>query len=61
MNGDQIGGIVRAIVAAIGGYFVGKGVIDGSTVATIAGAVATLATAVWSIITNKPGTVIPSK
>jgi hypothetical protein len=61
MNGDQIGGIVRAIVAAVGGYFVGKGVIDGGTVTTIAGAVATLVTAIWSVVSNKPGTVIPAK
>lgn len=60
MNGDQIGGIVRAIAAAIGGYFVGKGIVDGATVTTIAGALATVATAVWSLWTNKPGTSIPT-
>lgn len=49
MTGEQIGGVVRAIVAAIGGYFVGRGMIDGETVATIGGAVATIATAVWSV------------
>lgn len=54
MNGEQIGGIVRAVVAAIGGYFVGKGITDAATVTTISGAVATLAVAVWSVISKKP-------
>lgn len=54
MNSDQIGGIVRAIVSAVGGYFVGKGLVDSATMTTIAGAVATLAVAVWSVIAKKP-------
>ncbi len=54
MNGEQIAGVVRAIVAAVGGYFVGKGMIDGETVATIGGALATLATAAWSVWSKKP-------
>ena len=58
MNADQIGGIVRAIGSAIGGYLVGKGIIDEATVTAIVGAVVTVATAVWSMWTNKAGTVI---
>ena len=61
MNSDQIGGIIRAVLSAVGGYFVGKGMIDGGTVTTIAGAIATLVTAVWSAWTNRGGTVIPAK
>ena len=38
MNGEQIAGIVRAIVAAVGGYLVGKGLADAETVAAVAGA-----------------------
>ena len=53
MSGEQIGGIVRAIASAVGGYFVGKGVIDGETVATIGGALATIAVAVWSYLSKK--------
>lgn len=53
MSGEQIAGVVRAVIAAIGGYFVGKGVIDGETVATIAGAAATIAAAVWSVLSKK--------
>jgi hypothetical protein len=53
MTGEQISGVVRAIVAALGGYFVGQGLVDAETVTTIGGAVATLATAVWSIYAKR--------
>lgn len=53
MTGEQIAGIVRAIVSAVGGYFVGKGSIDGETVVTVGGALATLAAAVWSVWSKK--------
>ena len=53
MTSEQIAGVVRAVVAAIGGYFVGKGMIDGETVAAIGGAVATISTAVWSVWAKK--------
>ena len=49
MSGEEIAGIVRALVAAVGGYFVGKGVVDASLVAAVAGALATLAAAAWSV------------
>lgn len=55
MTGEQIAGIVRALVAAIGGFLVGKGVIDSETVVAVSGALATLVTAVWSVkAKNKP-------
>lgn len=53
MNGEQIAGIVRALVAAVGGYMVGKGLVDSETVVSISGALATLATAVWSVMAKK--------
>ena len=53
MTGEQIAGVVRAIVAAAGGYFVGQGVVDAETVTTIGGAVATLAAAAWSIYAKR--------
>jgi hypothetical protein len=53
MNGEQIAGIVRAVVAAIGGYLVGKGITDAETVAAVAGAAATVAVAVWSVLAKK--------
>lgn len=54
MTHDQVGGIVRAIVAAVGGYFVGQGLIDAQTMMTIGGAITTIAVAVWSIYSKRP-------
>lgn len=51
---DQVFGIVRTIAAAGFGYLAGKGVIDGVTVEALAGAVATLGVAVWSVISKRP-------
>ena len=53
MTGEQIAGIVRALVAAAGGYLVGKGLTDAETVAAVAGAVATIAAAVWSVLSKR--------
>jgi hypothetical protein len=53
MTGEQIAGIVRAVVAAVGGYLVGKGFADAETVAAVGGALATIAVAVWSVRSKK--------
>jgi RsiW-degrading membrane proteinase PrsW (M82 family) len=53
MNAEYIGGIVRAIVSAIGGYLVGKGTIDSETAVAITGAAVTIATAIWSVWSKK--------
>lgn len=58
MNSDQIGGIVRTVLAAAGGYVIAKGWLDAATFTAISGAVVTIAVALWSWRTNKPGTVI---
>jgi O-antigen/teichoic acid export membrane protein len=55
MTAEQVAGIVRAIVAAIGGYLVGKGFADAETVAAVGGAVATIAAAVWSVLSKRKG------
>ena len=49
INGEQIAGIVRAIVAALGGYLVGQGMVDAETMTAVAGAAATIAAAGWSV------------
>jgi hypothetical protein len=49
MTPEIFGGIVRAVLAAAGGYFIAKGSIDAGMWATISGAVLTLVTAAWSI------------
>lgn len=49
ITGEQIAGIVRAIVAALGGYLVGQGMVDAETMTAVAGAAATIAAAGWSV------------
>ena len=53
MTADQFAGIVRAIVAAVGGFLVAKGVIDAETVATLAGVAATAGAAIWSFLSKR--------
>lgn len=49
MTKEQIGGIARAVASAIGGLLVGKGYIDQEMAVSLAGAVATVVVAVWSV------------
>lgn len=53
MNKDQIFGIIRTVAAAGFGFLAGKGYLDGATVETLAGAVATIGVAIWSIASKK--------
>lgn len=53
MGSDEIGGIARAILAAIGGVLVTKGYIDNATMLAIVGALVTILTAGWSIYQKK--------
>lgn len=53
MTAEQFAGICRAIVAAVGGYLVGKGFADAETVAALAGVAATVGAAVWSVYSKK--------
>ena len=61
MNAEQIGGIVRALLAAVSGWAVGHGYLDNNTALAVSGGLVTIATAAWSYYTNRPGTVIPHK
>jgi len=49
MNKNEVYGIVRTVLAAVGGVLVGKGYIDSETAVSLAGALATVAAAVWSV------------
>lgn len=60
MNGEQIGSIIRAILSAVGGYFVGKGIIDASTMTAIVGALGTIGVAIWGILTKTPTALVAS-
>ena len=61
MNSDQIGGLLRTVLAWGAGYAVSKGIVDSATAGNIASALVTLGVAGWSLWSNKPGTVIPAK
>lgn len=54
MKKDQAYGIIRTLAAAGFGFLAGKGYLDGATVEALAGAVATIGVAVWSVLSKKP-------
>jgi hypothetical protein len=60
MNSDQVLGILRSILAAAGGWAVGKGYIDSDTATALAGAIVTIAIAGWSFYTNSKSAMIKS-
>jgi hypothetical protein len=49
MTKEEVFGVARAILAAFGGFAVGKGWMDHETAVGLAGALATVAAAVWSV------------
>jgi hypothetical protein len=49
MTKDELYGVVRTLLAAVGGVAVGKGWVDSETAVALAGALATIVTAVWSV------------
>ena len=59
MNADQIGGIVRAIMAVGAGYALSFGFTDAQWLA-VTGAVVTLITIIWSVYSNTVTSMIAS-
>lgn len=57
---EAILGVVRAILAAVGGYFVSKGVIDEGVVNSIIGALMVILTGVWSVVSKRKSHVTTS-
>lgn len=57
MDTNQIQGIVRAIMAAIGGFILAKGWVNAETWAWIVGGVATVVPTVWTWFSNRPATI----
>lgn len=53
MQSTQVFGVLRTVLAAFFGYLAGQGVVDGATGEALAGAVATIIIAVWSVM-SKP-------
>jgi uncharacterized membrane protein len=60
MTTDQITGILRAILAAIGGFILAKGWISADNWNWIVGGVVTLAPVIWSWIANRPASIAAS-
>jgi hypothetical protein len=58
MTADMVGGIVRAILAAVGGALVTKGTVDSETWSLITGAVVAVGTAAWSVYTNRQSKIV---
>jgi hypothetical protein len=53
MNTDQLGGLIRSVLLAGGGYFVGKGIIDQSSMTQIVSALFMLGSTGWSLWANR--------
>jgi hypothetical protein len=49
MTKAELFGVLRTIFAAFGGFAAAKGWIDSETAVSLAGALATVAVAVWSV------------
>ena len=52
-NKDEVYGIARALLSAVGGYLVGQGIVDSETAVAVAGAAATLVAAAWSVFSKR--------
>lgn len=52
MTSDQIGGVVRAILAGLGGFVAAKGWIPADTYGVISTAIVTIVVSIWSWKTN---------
>lgn len=53
MSTEQVGGLVRAVLAAISGYAIGKGYGDAELWVSISGAAVLIVTGAWSFLTKK--------
>lgn len=53
MTGEQVWGIVRTILAAVGGLAVGKGWISNDMLTAILGGGGTIFVAIWSVFSKK--------
>lgn len=60
MTVDQITGVVRAILAALGGFILAKGWVSAETWSWIVGGVATIIPVVWTFVANRPASIAAS-
>lgn len=52
MTWDSVQGVLRALLAAAGGFVIAKGWATDATWVTVGGAVLAVAQAIWSVIHN---------
>lgn len=57
MDSNQISGIIRSLLAAVGGFVIAKGWFSAEIWAWIVGGAATIGPAIWSWFTNRPATI----
>jgi len=60
MSSDQITGIIRAVLAAIGGFIIAKGWVNAETWTWIVGGAATIGPVIWSWVSNRPAAIAAS-
>jgi hypothetical protein len=53
MDGEQIWGIVRTVLAAVGGWAVAKGYVSNELLTAVLGGVGTIFVGVWSVVAKK--------
>jgi hypothetical protein len=53
MNYDQVYGVVRHLISALGGFAVYKGVVTEDEAASVVGCSLTLFAAIWSVLTKQ--------
>lgn len=57
MDSNQISGIIRAVLAAIGGFVLAKGWVSAEIWAWLTGGALTIGPAIWSWFINRPSTI----
>lgn len=60
MTVDQITGIIRAVLSALGGFVLAKGWVNAETWAWIVGGAATIGPTIWSWFANRPAAIAAS-
>jgi len=60
MTSEQIQGIIRTVLAALGGFIVAKGWVSSEMWAWIVGGAATIGPAIWSWVSNRPAAIAAS-
>ncbi len=54
MSSEQIGGLIRTVVALLGGYAAGHGIFDAGVWDAVGTGVVGIAVAIWSFYSKKP-------